>query len=53
MAPLSAHDRARLMLQDIEDQFQLDDEALLTIATQFLSDFELGLGEYGQAMAMM
>lgn len=53
MSARFSKDRARLVLQDIEDQFHLDDDALKTITKQFLDDFEIGLGEYGQAMAMM
>ncbi|EIN10788.1 hexokinase [Punctularia strigosozonata HHB-11173 SS5] len=53
MSARFSKDRARLILQDIEDQFQLDDDALKTITKQFLDDFELGLGKYGQAMAMI
>lgn len=41
------------ILDDIEDQFHLDEAALKTITSQYLADVNLGLGEYGQAMAMM
>ena len=41
------------LLDNIEAQFQLDDDALHTITKQFLEDFRVGLGEYGHAMAMM
>ncbi|KAI0314206.1 hexokinase-domain-containing protein [Amylostereum chailletii] len=43
----------KAILDDIEEQFQLGEEALKTITSQFLADFNLGLSEYGQAMAMI
>ncbi|KAA1466029.1 hexokinase [Dentipellis sp. KUC8613] len=41
------------ILDDIEQQFDLDEEALTSITTQFLADFNHGLSEYGEAMAMI
>ncbi|TFY67589.1 hypothetical protein EVG20_g3881 [Dentipellis fragilis] len=38
------------ILDDIEEQFDLDEEALTSITTQFLADFNHGLSEYGEAM---
>ncbi|KAI0052574.1 hypothetical protein FA95DRAFT_1553239 [Auriscalpium vulgare] len=46
-------DKIKDILTDIEDQFNLGDDALKTITNQFLADFNLGLSEYGQAMAMI
>jgi hexokinase len=43
----------RRILNEIEQQFFLSDDRLLTITRQFVEDFSLGLGEYGKAMAMM
>ncbi|KAH9950056.1 hexokinase [Amylocystis lapponica] len=58
MAPISAlygssSDTARKVFDDIEDQFRLDQDALIKITQQFLEDFRLGLGEYGHPMAMI
>jgi len=40
-------------LERIERQFHLDDDQLQAILAQFLKEFERGLGEYGQAPAMV
>ncbi|EMD40975.1 hypothetical protein CERSUDRAFT_80619 [Gelatoporia subvermispora B] len=56
-ATSSAHsaspDRARRIFDDIEEQFRLDQDALVKITEQFLADFSLGLSEYNQPMAMI
>lgn len=52
MAPIARHN-PQGVLEDIAQQFTLDDEQLLSITQQFLDDFALGLGDYGNAMAMM
>jgi hypothetical protein len=58
MAPLavilnSLPDTARHILDSIEIQFKLDDVALTRITTHFLQEIDIGLAEYGQAMAIM
>ncbi|CAL1702029.1 unnamed protein product [Somion occarium] len=58
MAPISAligstEDSARQILDAIESQFQLSDDALVRITDQFLKDFRLGLSEYNHPMAMI
>ncbi|KAI0676754.1 hexokinase [Trametes maxima] len=58
MAPTSAifgssPDAARHVLDDIENQFRLTKDDLIRITTQFLKDFEVGLGEYNHPMAMI
>lgn len=42
-----------MIFNDIEAQFNLDDESLLTITRKFLEDFNAGLSEYGKPMAMI
>ncbi|THH21035.1 hypothetical protein EW146_g441 [Bondarzewia mesenterica] len=49
----STPENAKAILDDIEQQFELDQDALKTITAQFLSDYHLGLKEYGHPMAMM
>jgi len=41
------------IIDDIQQQFDLTNDTLKVITSQFLSDFNLGLGDYGHAMAMM
>jgi len=41
------------VLHDLEKGFVLDDDKLRAIVDQFLKDFELGLGTYGESMAMI
>ncbi|TCD70456.1 glucokinase [Steccherinum ochraceum] len=58
MAPTSAllastKDSEQAILDAIEHQFQLDNDALLKISGQFLEDFRLGLGQYNHPMAMI
>jgi len=59
MAPLTATianawpDRVNAHLDDIQQMFQLDEDALRVITKRFLQEFNQGLCEYGQAMAMM
>lgn len=58
MAPLSAISGSRphsaqQILDDIEAQFQLDDNALTAITSQFLKEVETGLSDYNHPMAMM
>lgn len=43
----------KAILDDIEQQFELDEQALNVITNKFLEDFNIGLGKYGEAMAMM
>ncbi|TFY59827.1 hypothetical protein EVJ58_g5534 [Rhodofomes roseus] len=43
----------RKILDDIEDQFRLEEDALIEITKQFLEDFRAGLGEYNHPMAMI
>ncbi|TFY73041.1 hypothetical protein EWM64_g10971, partial [Hericium alpestre] len=49
----SKPDTIKDILLDIEEHFELNEETLKTITSQFLTDFNLGLGEYGKAMAMI
>ncbi|KAM5532707.1 hypothetical protein V8D89_013599 [Ganoderma adspersum] len=44
---------ARGVLEQIEQQFRLSKADLMRITSQFLKDFELGLGEYNHPMAMI
>ncbi|OBZ71860.1 Glucokinase [Grifola frondosa] len=44
---------SRNVLDDIEEQFKLDQDELIKITTQFLEDFRLGLSEYNHPMAMI
>ena len=44
---------SRAVLEQIEQQFRLSKADLMRITSQFLKDFELGLGEYNHPMAMM
>ncbi|VDC06234.1 unnamed protein product [Peniophora sp. CBMAI 1063] len=59
MAPLTSSfagaqpDKIKAHLDDIEQQFYLNEDELKTITKQFLLDFNKGLSEYGQAMAMI
>jgi hypothetical protein len=41
------------LLSDIEEQFSLDEHALISITSHFHKLFNLGLSEYGHPMAMM
>jgi len=41
------------VLSDIEEQFTLDEQALISITSHFHKLFNLGLSEYGHPMAMM
>lgn len=41
------------ILHEIEKSFLLDDDKLRAIVDQFLKDFKLGLGTYGESMAMI
>lgn len=41
------------VFEQIEQQFRLSKADLVRITSQFLKDFELGLGEYNHPMAMM
>lgn len=52
MAPI-ARPTPQAILEDIESQFYLGEDGLVTITKQFLADFSAGLGEYGHPMAMM
>lgn len=46
-------DVARRVLDDIEDQFHLDQDDLIAITTRFLEEIHSGLLEYNHPMAMM
>jgi hypothetical protein len=53
-AIFNAHpDRVNSLLTDIEEQFTLDENALVSITSHFHKLFNLGLSEYGHPMAMM
>jgi hexokinase len=54
-AIFNAHsaDKINSFLADIEQQFTLDEEALISITSHFHKLFNLGLSEYGHPMAMM
>jgi hexokinase len=53
-AIFNAHsDKINSLLADIEQQFTLDEDALISITSHFHKLFNLGLGEYGHPMAMM
>ncbi|KDQ07025.1 hypothetical protein BOTBODRAFT_192701 [Botryobasidium botryosum FD-172 SS1] len=41
------------VLAELEKSFLLDDDKLRAIVEQFLKDFKLGLGTYGESMAMI
>lgn len=57
MAPTASSsalpDATRKAMDTIEQQFHLTDDKLRAITRQFVDDFEMGLGEYNKAMAMM
>ncbi|KAI0029527.1 hexokinase-domain-containing protein [Vararia minispora EC-137] len=59
MAPLTATfadawpDKVNAHLADIGDMFQLGEDVLRNITTRFLQEFNQGLSQYGQAMAMI
>jgi hexokinase len=52
MAPVNRPTPQRV-LEDVAAEFTLDDGQLHEITQQFLDDFQKGLSEYGQPMAMM
>jgi hypothetical protein len=41
------------LLADIEQQFALDEDVLISITSHFHKLFNLGLSDYGHQMAMM
>jgi hypothetical protein len=50
----NAHtDKISSLLADIEQQFTLDEDVLISITLHFHKLFNLGLSEYGHPMAMM
>jgi hexokinase len=50
----NAHtDKISSLLADIEEQFTLDEDVLISITLHFHKLFNLGLSEYGHPMAMM
>jgi len=55
MAPISTpqYTNTQDIVDQIERQFTLSPETLVDLTKAFLNEFELGLGSYGQAMAMM
>jgi hypothetical protein len=54
MAPISTpQSNTQGVVDQIERQFTLSPETLVDLTKAFLNEFELGLGSYGQAMAMM
>ena len=46
-------DKISSILADIEQQFTLDEDVLISITSHFHNLFNLGLSEYGHPMAMM
>ena len=53
MAPTSLAPATVEVLERIEHLFQLSNDRLIDITRQFVDDYNLGLGEYNKAMAMM
>lgn len=55
MAPISTpqYSNTQGVVDQIERQFTLSPETLIDLTKAFLNEFELGLGSYGQPMAMM
>ncbi|KIK08425.1 hypothetical protein K443DRAFT_672443 [Laccaria amethystina LaAM-08-1] len=55
MAPISIpqYTNTQGVVDQIEHQFTLSPETLVDLTKAFLNEFELGLGSYGQAMAMI
>lgn len=55
MPPTSAliFDSTDQLIQDIEKQFHLDVDALVSLTKAFLDEVAEGLGTYGHPMAMM
>lgn len=53
MAPTSLSPATVEVLERIEHLFQLSNDKLADITRQFVEDYNLGLGEYNKAMAMM
>jgi len=55
MAPISTpqYTNTQDVVDQIQRQFTLSPETLVDLTKAFLNEFELGLGSYGQAMAMM
>jgi len=49
----SRTDKISSVLADIEQQFNLDGDALISITSHFHKLFNIGLSEYGHPMAMM
>lgn len=50
----NAHpDKISSLIADIEQQFTLDGDVLISITSHFHKLFNLGLSEYGHPMAMM
>lgn len=53
-AIFNAHsDKINSLLADIEQQFTLDEDVLISITSHFHKLFNIGLSEYGHPMAMM
>jgi hexokinase len=46
-------DSAEGMLEDIEKQFHLDTDALISLTRAYLDELAQGLGSYGNSLAMM
>jgi len=44
---------AEAMLEDIERQFHLDEDVLVSLTKAYLDELAEGLGAYGNALAMM
>ncbi|KLO06355.1 hypothetical protein SCHPADRAFT_946154 [Schizopora paradoxa] len=53
MAPTSLSPATVEVLDRIEHLFQLSNDRLIDITRQFVEDYNLGLGEYNKAMAMI
>jgi hypothetical protein len=46
-------DSAEAILEDIERQFHLDADVLVSLTKAYLDELAVGLGAYGNALAMM
>jgi hexokinase len=49
----SYSDSAEKILEDIENQFHLDVDRLISLTKAYLDELAKGLGAYGNALAMM
>jgi hypothetical protein len=55
MAPLSAvqYEHSQTVFDVLEQQISLKEDSLVSLTKAFLEEFNLGLSNYNQAMAMM